>query len=41
MWGVICDRRMAARVKGKVYKYGLKRVTLMKRQAVELKMFRF
>lgn len=41
VWGVICDRRMAVRVKAKVYKYGLKRVALMKRQEVELKMFRF
>ena len=42
--GVICDRRVSARVKGKVYKtvvrramlYGLESVALTKRQEVEL-----
>ena len=42
--GVICDRRVSARVKGKVYKmvvrpamlYGLEAVALTKRQEAEL-----
>ena len=49
MSGVICDRRVSARVKGKVYRvsetsnlYGLETVALTKRQeAAELKMLRF
>ena len=44
MSGVICDRRVPARVKGKVYKvavrpamlYGLETVALMKRQEAEM-----
>ena len=44
MYGVICDRRVPARVKGKVYKvavrpamlYGLETVALTKRQEAEM-----
>lgn len=43
-FGVIFDRRVAARVKGKVkpvVMYGLETVALRKRQEGELKMLRF
>ena len=47
--GVICDRRVPARVKGKVYRvavrpamlYGLETVALTKRQEAEMEMLRF
>ena len=47
--GVICDRRLPARVKGKVYSsvvrpamvYGLETVAVTKKQVKEMKMLRF
>ncbi|KAK3515358.1 hypothetical protein QTP70_018753 [Hemibagrus guttatus] len=47
--GVLCDRKISARIKGKVYRtvvrpamlYGLEIVSLRKRQESELKMLRF
>ena len=47
--GVICDRKLPARVKGKVYSsvvrpamvYGLETVVVTKKQAKEMKMLRF
>ncbi|KAK3511538.1 hypothetical protein QTP70_009333 [Hemibagrus guttatus] len=51
VWGVLCDRKISVRIKGKVYRtvamlYGLETVSLRKRQeseleVAELKMLRF